>query len=49
MGQQEELDVYAAMAYLLLDILTQWNSWQPSDAVRKRELCRAMRSGPPRF
>jgi hypothetical protein len=49
MGQQEELDVYAAMAYSLLDMLTQWNSWRPSDAVRERELCRAMRSGLPRF
>jgi hypothetical protein len=49
MGQQEELDMYAAMAYSLLDILTQWNSWRLSDAMCERELCRAMRGGPPRF
>ncbi len=49
MRQQEELNVYAAMEYSLLDIFMQWNSWRLSDAVRERKLCRAMCGGLPCF
>jgi hypothetical protein len=41
--------VYAHVAHSLLDTFAQWNSWQPSAAVRKDELCRAMRRSEQRF
>jgi hypothetical protein len=44
--RRQELNAYTDLANTPLTVFAQWNTWQPSSAVRERELCSAMRGGP---
>jgi hypothetical protein len=43
------MDAYADLAASLLHVFALWHTWQPSEAVRERELCRALHGSRRRF